>query len=477
MRNLVPTAVRFACLLPIVSFAQVSPPVAPSRAASSVTFADAAGAALRGGQSMSAQGQSPTAGDPDVEAVETLSRQQTEALAIKNNPRITIAHLLSLAQQQQVTQSRSAFLPQLGGNLIAEDGYSGSRYPSGSLSDSRLIRHVGGSINLSQLITDFGRTHNLVASSKLEVKAEESTEQATREEIVLMADQAFFNTIEAQAAVQVAQKSLDERKNVQAQVAELTKNNLRSTLDASFANVDVSQAQLQLLDAQDAADASMTRLDAVLGLDHGETYRLLDDAQTAVAPPPPDVDVLVDMAIRQRPDLQSLAEQHQAQVKLSHAQKDQQLPTISAIGTVGGQPVRDGRYVISSWDGAIAGNINIPIFNGFLYSSEAKETALKASATDAQAASLRDAIARDVRVAWLDAKNSFRRIGVTDQLRQQANQSLKLAQARYTLGLSSIVELSQAQLQQTQAETGYANATYSYQAALAALEFQIGTQH
>jgi outer membrane protein len=465
MRNLVPTAVRFACLLPIVSFAQVSLPVAPSRGASSVTFADAAGAALRGGQSMSAQGQSPTAGDPDVEAVETLSRQQTEALAIKNNPRITVAHLLSLAQQQQVTQSRSAFLPQLGGNLIAEDGYSGSRYPSDSLSDSRLIRHVGGSINLSQLITDFGRTHNLVASSKLEVKAEEFT------------DQAFFNTIEAQAAVQVAQKSLDERKNVQAQVAELTKNNLRSTLDASFANVDVSQAQLQLLDAQDAADASMTRLDAVLGLDHGETYRLLDDAQTAVAPPPPDVDVLVDMAIRQRPDLQSLAEQHQAQVKLSHAQKDQQLPTISAIGTVGGQPVRDGRYVISSWDGAIAGNINIPIFNGFLYSSEAKETALKASATDAQAASLRDAIARDVRVAWLDAKNSFRRIGVTDQLRQQANQSLKLAQARYTLGLSSIVELSQAQLQQTQAETGYANATYSYQAALAALEFQIGTQH
>jgi outer membrane protein len=116
------------------------------------------------------------------------------------------------------------------------------------------------------------------------------------------------------------------------------------------------------------------------------------------------------------------------------------------------------------------------IFNGFLFSSQARETSLRAQATDAQALALRDVIARDVRTAWLNTNNSFRRIGVTGQLLSQANQSLKLAKARYTLGLSSIVELSQAQLQQTQADISFTNAAYSYRAALSTLQFQLGMQ-
>ena len=51
---------------------------------------------------------------------------------------------------------------------------------------------------------------------------------------------------------------------------------------------------------------------------------------------------------------------------------------INALGTVGGTPVRDGRYYISSWDGAIGLNLNLPIFNGFLYSAQAKEADLRA---------------------------------------------------------------------------------------------------
>jgi outer membrane protein len=59
------------------------------------------------------------------------------------------------------------------------------------------------------------------------------------------------------------------------------------------------------------------------------------------------------------------------------------------------------------------------------------------------------------------------RIGVTAQLLNQANQSLRLAQTRYKLGLSSIVELSQSQLQQTEAEIANTNAQYQYRLTLA----------
>jgi outer membrane protein len=120
-------------------------------------------------------------------------------------------------------------------------------------------------------------------------------------------------------------------------------------------------------------------------------------------------------------------------------------------------------------------NVNILIFNGFLYSSEAKEARYRAQAEAERTRDLRDRIVRDVRTAWLQANTSYQRIGVTAELLKQANMALQLAQTRYQLSLSSIVELSQAQLQQTSAAIGNTNAQYEYRLSLATLDYQIGT--
>ena len=404
-----------------------------------------------------------------------LTREDAERIALENNPRVTISHLLALAQHQVVRESRSGELPLLNGSITAQDANDASRLSSGSLSASRLFTRVGGGLNFSQLITDFGHTTNLVASSKLQERAQQANELATREDVVLIADQAFYNALQAQALEQVAQQTVDTRQATQGQVNQLTQNNLRSTLDLTFANVNLSQAQLLQLDAQNNADATMAALDEVLGLDRPLRYALAETGQ-ASPPPPPDVQTLIDLAIKQRPDLQSLDYTRQSEEHFSRAQRDQKLPTISALGTVGGSPVRPGQYYISSWDGAIGANVNIPIFNGFLYSSQAKEAQLRAQADSQQTRQLRNRVVRDVQTSWLAANNAFTRIGVTAQLLKQANESLGLAQTRYKLGLSSIVELSQAQLQQTEADITNTNAQYQYRLALATLNFQTGVQ-
>jgi outer membrane protein len=404
-----------------------------------------------------------------------LTRQDAEHMALTNNPRVSISHLLALAQHQVVRESRSAELPTLTGSLTAQDANDASRVSSGSLSASRLFTRAGGGINFSQLITDFGRTTNLVASSKLQERAQQANELATREDIVLAADQAFYNALQAQALLQVAKQTVNLRQTTQNQVNQLTQNKLRSTLDLTFANVNLSQAQLLQLDAQNNADATMAALDEVLGLDHPVAYSLVDNTKNN-PPPPPDEQALLELAVKERPDLQSLDLARQSQEKFSRAQHDQMLPTLSALGTVGATPVRPGPYYVSSWDGAIGANLNIPIFNGFLYSAEAKEAQLRAQATKQRTRQLKDVIVRDVQTAWLDANNAFMRLGVTAQLLSQANQSFALAQTRYKLGLSSIVELSQAQLQQTEAEITNTNAQYQYRLTLAALNFQTGVQ-
>ena len=390
-----------------------------------------------------------------------LTQADAERLAIKNNPRVSVARLLALAQHQVVRETRAAELPTGTAGITAEDAENGSRISAGSLTASRLFEHAGAGGGFTQLITDFGRTSNLVASSKLQEKAQNANAMATTEDIVLAADQAFFNALQAQALLKVAQQNVDTRQTTETQISELTKNKLKSTLDLSFADVNLSQAKLLLLDAQNNVDSTMAALDAVLGLDRQVTYDLVDDNSPLNAPPP-DADQLLQLAFQQRPDLQALTYSQQAAVKFSHAQRDQMLPSISAAGTAGSVPIRPAEYYTTNWWGGIGVNMNIPIFNGFLYSAQAKEASIRAQAASEQSRDLRDRIVRDVRTAWLAANTAYQRVAVTDELLREANLALQLAQTRYQLGLSSIVELSQAQFQQTDAAIGNADARYQY---------------
>lgn len=405
--------------------------------------------------------------------VSQLTRTEAEQMAIKNNPRVSVGRLLALAQHQVVREARAGELPTFSGAMTAVDAEDGSRVSAGSLTASRLFEHAGAGGGITQLITDFGRTRNLVASSKLQEKAQNANALATTEDIVLATDQAFYNALEAQALLKVARQNVDTRNTTDTQVSEMTKNKLKSTLDLSFADVNLSQAKLLLLDAQNNADSTMAALDAVLGLDRQVTYDLADET-TPLQPPAPSPDQLIQLGLQQRPDLQALHYNQQAAVKFSHAQRDQMFPTISAAGTAGSVPIRPAQYYVANWWGAAGVNMNIPIFNGFLYSSQAKEASIRAEAASEQTRGLRDQIVRDIRTSWLAASTAYQRVSVTAELLKQANLALRLAKTRYQMGLSSIVELSQAEYQQTDAAIGYTNAQYQYRLSLATLNYQVG---
>jgi outer membrane protein len=91
-----------------------------------------------------------------------------------------------------------------------------------------------------------------------------------------------------------------------------------------------------------------------------------------------------------------------------------------------------------------------------------------------QVRNLRDNIARDVRTSVLNAQTAFQRIAVTEQMLYQANFALALASARYKLGLSGIIEISQSQLNETQAAIDNANARYAYESAMAVVRYELG---
>jgi outer membrane protein len=398
-----------------------------------------------------------------------LSVKDAEALALKNNPAISVARLTALASGQMTREVRSNLWPQAYGNLTAVDALANSRITAGMLNNPSVYTRAAAGATVSQLITDFGHTMNLVASARLQARADEQSAVATKQDILLAVDQAFYNSLQTHAVLQVAAQTVASRQLLSDQVSALTKSKLRSDLDLSFANVNLAQAKLLYLDALNNDKASMAALSAILGYPTLEAFELVNDTEQ-LAPPPAEVDPLIAEAFAKRPEILALEFQSESDEKLHRAAHDQMYPAISALAAFGDSPVRDD--VIYGPYAAVGVNVQIPLFNGFLFSAKSREADLRTQATRQRLMDLRNRISRDVRTSWLAASTAFDRVSVSEQLLAQANQALDLAQTRYKLGLSSIVELSQAQLQQTQAEIGNAQAGYEYRLALLVLRYQ-----
>ena len=202
---------------------------------------------------------------PTTGPVQRLTVQDAEALAIKNNPQISVYHLIYLASNQVTREQKAAYYPTVYGSLTAVGGQQGSRIAAGNLNSPRLLNRAAGGLALSQLITDFGRTNNLVAMAALRAKAANMNAAATTYQIKLAVDEAFYNVLQTLAEEQVAEQTVSARQLVSDQITTLFQNKLRSEVDVSFADANLAQGKLLLLDAQNNYQSALSQLSQVLG--------------------------------------------------------------------------------------------------------------------------------------------------------------------------------------------------------------------
>jgi outer membrane protein len=403
-----------------------------------------------------------------------LTLQDAEALAIKNHPQVQAAQLNYRASQEGVTEARAAYLPTIEGDVTGSQANPQARIGAGYLTMSRLWDRFGQGITLNQLVTDSGRTRNLVASSRLQAQSSEQQYQATRYDVLLRVNQAYFDALHAQALVKVADETVAARQLVVDQVTELAQNKLRSQLDVSFASVGLAQAKLMQIRAQDGVQQAFAELTRALGLDRQQTYKLNEEP----LPPSPSADSaeMVAQAFQQRPELAGLRLQRESAYRFERAERDLSYPTVSLMGVGGFIPYIHQLTTVPTppeYESA-AVNVEIPIFNGGLFTARREAAHFKAQAADQRVRDLEESVARDVRVAWSDSVTAYHQLDVTAELLRQATMGLDLAQGRYNLGLSSIVELTQAQLNLTGAEVENLGAKYDYQRSYAGLQYAIG---
>jgi outer membrane protein len=277
---------------------------------------------------------------------------------------------------------------------------------------------------------DFGRNDSLVRSANSRAKSVEQTAEAIRAQIVFQVDRAYFTTLRAQALLKVAEQTVTTRQVVVDQTKELQKSGIKSGLDVSVADYSLAESKLLLVRAQNDLRSAFADLSAAIGSSAEQTFELVDEYFPL------------------------------------------KKPSVSAVWNAGVVPFRD--KLLGSRYNAAGLTITIPVFNGRLFKAREAEAEYKARASDEQLKDMENRIVRDVRVAWLNADNAYQRIELGSQLLNRARESLSLAQQRYRMGLSSIVELTQALLSVTVAEIETANARFEYLLQRSALNYQTG---
>jgi len=402
-----------------------------------------------------------------------LSLSDAEKLAIQNNPKFAAARLNAAASYQVPLEFRAGLLPTVSGAVTGVGADSGSRLAAGGLNNPVVYNRVASGLLVSQLVTDFGRTGSLVASANLRAQAQEQVAETARADILVVTARSYFAVLRANAVLKVAQQTVSARQLVSDQITALFNSQLKSQLDVSFANVNLADAKLLFSQAENDLKSAEAALAAAIGLPGQTSFSLSEESMPPALPD--QVDPFVQQALQDRPELKDLRLEQSAAERFAKAEHALKYPTVSVAGTAGFVPV--GEAAVPGRYGAIGLNVNIPVFNGGLFRARQTEAEMRAKAAAERVNDLTNSITRDVRVAYLNARTAFERVGLTAQLLQQASLALDLARGRYDLGLSSIIELSQAQLNLTSAQIANTSAKYDYQAQRTLIDYEIGALH
>jgi outer membrane protein len=251
----------------------------------------------------------------------------------------------------------------------------------------------------------------------------------------------------------------------------LAQSELRSTLDVNFAKVLESEAELTVVRARSSVEQERSALATAMGQPQS-IHAPLAEPQAQADALPVGADDLLKQAQTQRADLNAMHAQQQAAQEFATSEKRLSLPTLNVLGAAGQLPFHD--HTLHDSYAAVGFNLNIPVFNGGLFSGRRAEAEAEAQARTQDVADMRLQVSEQVRNAWYRADEAYQSLDVSARLVAQSKEALRLAQARYDAGLGSIVELNEAQLNETSAEITAADATYTYLTRRAQLDFAAG---
>ena len=406
-------------------------------------------------------------------ADETITLEQAIDIALKKNPNLTASRSDVDAALARVTQSTASYYPQ----VSASAGYDHSRdyidgdSSSSGTSDGRDYYSTG--ISVSQLIYDFGKTPAQVESSSQTLESSKKSLKADEKTLVENVKESYFEALKNQQLVNVKKESLEVLKKHLEQARALYKEGMRPKIDVTRGEVEVSQAELQLLSAGYTWRRALMSLEKLLGgAPESGTYLLAEVNPTFQAIP--ELKSLVDMAVDRRPELKALKAQANAAEAEAEYTKKSAYPSLSAKGSYSyytdDSPLDED--LNHSWQVGLS--VNWPLFTGFRQTGQVAESKANIRRMNALYENQVLSIIEEVKKAYLSVKEAEETIKTAETALRQAGENLEMAEGRYQTGVSDSIELSDAQVLYTESKSSLVQAVYDHHKSLAGLEFAVG---
>ncbi|MFQ5680051.1 MAG: TolC family protein [Gemmatimonadota bacterium] len=403
----------------------------------------------------------------ETETVRQVTLQQAVEIALQKNPLLRQAQTTVEQRQFDRLAAYGSFLP--GVNL----GYGYSNSSTGRLDPT------GQSITRTSYTMQLRATYDLfsglrrfsdVKSSRLSLHAENARLRQTEYQTVLTAKQAFFNAVANRDLVKVEQDRVARQEDQLSFVQQQVQLGRATRSDLLRSQVDLNNAKLALLNAENSARASTFNLAEALGEE--QRVEPAEEATLEAAELPFSREQIMTTAMRAGPSVTSAeAATKAAQAAIASA-RSSYMPNFSFTGGWAWQ-ASDFPPKNRSWSLSVQGSY--PLFNGFQRETQLWQAQSRADAAYAQEEAARLALRSDVDAAYNQIEVALAGIDLAEQSVDLSREDLRVTQERYRLGLATILDLQTAQIAVEQAEVDLINRRFDYQIGLAQLESLLGT--
>lgn len=350
---------------------------------------------------------------------------------------------------------------------------------AGALPKHNMNMTTGGLL-LNQLITDFGTSAHRILASQAAEAATEKDILTSKALVILNIQQAYLTCLMQQRFVEIAAENLDTRKLIRDQVQTLYKHQLKAKLDLDLMTVEVENANLALIKSRNDLAQAFAALNNAMGVEGPDRYAL--EPVAIDKGPAPAVAELVEEGLKQRPELLGSQDRIQASQEFLQAVKALHFGDVSAVGTLGITKYGDIHDAGIPSDGVaplwgFGVSARLPVFTGFKIQNQIVEAGHRKGEAEQELQNLANEVTLQVVKASLGQIASAEQITLEQERAAFAKEAVSLAQARYKLGLSSIVEVVRATTALFDAESRLAEAQYVYKKSQVLVAYAAGQDY
>ncbi len=429
---------------------------------------------------------SSTAPAPDIgtppPGARTLHLDDAVQRAVKNQPAILQAQAVTRSEQAVVEQARSGYLPQISGTGIYQHGYGTFHAPTSTTGTtttttptpsaaSGIYDYWSFGLNGSQLIYDFGQTYEKTRAASRQVDSYRASERVTELTVLLNVRRAFFQARANRALVDVAQKTLANEAKHMAQIQGFVTAGTHAEIDLAQERSNLANDRVQLITAQNNYAVARSQLNQAMGIIGSIDYEVADEEVGTIPGEDETTDSMMPQAIANRPEILTLEKQRESQELTVRSFKGAYGPTLSATAAAAEAGASLGSLG-PTWN--VGALLSWPIFQGGLTTGQVHQAEANLDVTDAQMASEKLQVRVDVETALLGVRAAKSSIDAANDALTNARELLRQAEGRYTAGVGTIIELSDAQVTLTNAEAQVVQAQFNLATARAQLLSALG---